>query len=78
MLVYSLKSPHRGDSDEYTQHTIILWKIEKTYLNYPRLPPDLAVGLTLSGSNFPFLEQFSMVLKMFEILRSNCVIWWLP
>ena len=26
--VYSLESPHRGYSNEYTQHTIILLKIE--------------------------------------------------
>ena len=26
--VYSLESPHRGDSNEYTQHTSILLKIE--------------------------------------------------
>ena len=34
--VYSLESPHWGDSNEYTQHIIILYKIEKT-------PPDLAL-----------------------------------
>ena len=28
--VYSLESPRRCDSNEYTQHTIILYKIEKT------------------------------------------------
>ena len=27
--VYSLESPHRGDSNAYTQHTIIIKKIEK-------------------------------------------------
>ena len=27
--VYSLESPQRGDSNEYTQHTIIVKKIEK-------------------------------------------------
>ena len=30
--VYSLGSPHRGDSNEYT-HTIIVKKIENTFLN---------------------------------------------
>ena len=33
--VYSLESPHRGDSDEYTQDTIILYKVKKTSLNIP-------------------------------------------
>ena len=27
--VYSLESPHWGDSNEYTQHITIVWKIEK-------------------------------------------------
>ena len=29
----SLESPHRGDSNEYTQHTIILLKIENLSIN---------------------------------------------
>ena len=33
--------PRRGDSNEYTGRTIILWKIEKAPLNYPHLPSDL-------------------------------------
>ena len=40
--VYSLESPHRGDSNEYTQHTIIVTKIEKQSLNSRHLLPDLA------------------------------------
>ena len=34
MCVYSLESPHRGDSNEYTQHTFSRKK-KKIYLNYP-------------------------------------------
>ena len=41
--VYSLESPHPGDSNEYTQHTIIMYKIEKVSLNYPHLLPDLTL-----------------------------------
>ena len=33
--VFSLKSPHRGDSNEYTQHTIINIK-KKFSLKYPK------------------------------------------
>ena len=29
--VYSLESPHRGDSNEYTQHTILVQKLEKNH-----------------------------------------------
>ena len=32
--LYSLESPHRGDSNEYTQHTIIIWKVKNISLNY--------------------------------------------
>ena len=35
--------------------------------------PDLAPCLTLSGSNYPCLEQFSMVPKMFEPLKFDCI-----
>ena len=61
-----LESPHRGDSNEYTQHTIILEKIEKTSPNYLHLPSDLALRLTLSGSKYPSLEQISKDPKMFR------------
>ena len=39
--VFSLESPHRGDSNEYTQHTIFNIKKEKDTLNYPK---SAAVG----------------------------------
>ena len=32
--VYSLESPHRGESNECTQHTFAKYK-EKIFLNYP-------------------------------------------
>ena len=55
--VYSLESPHRGDSNIYTQHTIIEYKIEKVSLNYRLLLPDLAPWLALRGSNSPYLDN---------------------
>ena len=36
------------------------------------MPPDLASWLTLSGSNYPCLDQFSMVPKMLEPLKFDC------
>ena len=36
--VYSSESPHRGDSNEYTQYTIIVKEIKKS-LNYRYLLP---------------------------------------
>ena len=62
--VYSLESPHRGDSNEYTQHTIILLKIENISINYRHLLPDLAPWLNLICSNYTSLEQISMVQKI--------------
>ena len=64
--MYSLESPHRGDSNEYIQHIIIVYKIEKISLSYRHRLPDLKQWLTLSGSNYPYLEQISMVRKRFD------------
>ena len=41
--VYSLALPHQGNCNEYTQHTIILKKTEKTALIYTHSLPDLAL-----------------------------------
>ena len=38
--VYSLESPHRGDSNENTQHTYLHVKENGKYI--PIMPPDLA------------------------------------
>ena len=46
---------------------------KKKSLNYCHLFPGLASCLTHSGSNDPYLEQMSMVLKMFEPLRFDCI-----
>ena len=40
--VYSLESPHRGDSNEYTQHTIIVKEMGKQCPNYRVSLSDLA------------------------------------
>ena len=39
--VHSLELPHWGESNEYTQHTIIVLKIENISLNYRYLFPEL-------------------------------------
>ena len=67
------ETAYRGDSNEYTKHTIILKKIEKTSLNYSHLPPALALWLTLSGSKYPCLEKNAMVQKIFEPLKFDCI-----
>ena len=41
---------------------------------YPHLPPDPALWLPLNGSNYPCLEQISMVPKLFESLKFFCTL----
>ena len=36
------------------------------------MPPDLALSLTLIGSNYPCLELIFMVPKVFEPLKFDC------
>ena len=47
--------------------------MEKISLNYRDFLFDLAPWLTLSGSNYPCLEKNSMVPKMFEPLKFDCI-----
>ena len=46
--VFSLVSPHRGDSDEYTQHTIIKKKITR---NDPKCNKFCSYGMFLLGTH---------------------------
>ena len=61
----------RGDSNEYTQYTIILYD-RKDIPKYPHLPTGLVLWLTRRGWNYPCLEQISMAPKMFEALNVDC------
>ena len=70
--MYSLESPHRGDSNTHTQYTIIV-EIEKKIPKLSHLLPDLVSWLTLSGSNYQYLQQIPIVLKMFEPLKFDCM-----
>ena len=67
------ESPYRGDSNEYSQHSIIVLMIARTSLNYRHLLPDLALWLTLNGSYYPYLEQIFMGSRMFEPLRFDWI-----
>ena len=55
------------------QHTVILLKIKNISINYRHLLPDLVPWLNLIGSNYPSLEQISMVPKIFEPLKFYCI-----
>ena len=45
--VLLLESPHRGDSNEYTQHAIIDIR-KKITLNYPKYDPVCSYGIFFS------------------------------
>ena len=57
-----------------TLHIQLLFRNSKNIsLIYRYLLPDLAPWLTISGSNYPYLEQISMVPKMFVPLKFDCI-----
>ena len=67
-FVFSLESPQWGDSNENTQHTLMLKRIKEILI----ITPDLALSSTLIGSNYPCLELIIMVPKVFEPLKFDC------
>ena len=71
--MYSSETPHVGDSNDYAQHTIIVYKAVNTSPKYRHLLPDIAPWLTLSGSNYARLEQISMFPKMFGLLKFDFI-----
>ena len=48
--------------------------IPKRLLFFLYLPPGLELLSTLSGSNYPCLEQIPIVPKMFEPLKFDCIV----
>ena len=79
--VFSLESPHRGDSNEYTQYTIFNIK-KKITLNYPKYfllgpqarirnsrgKPAISVRATTSR---PVAKAYSVILKTVSIRRRD-------
>ena len=41
--------------------------------DFPILPPVLALCLTLTSSNYPYLEHISMLSKVFKPLKFYCI-----
>ena len=68
--VYSLES---RDSNEYTQYNHCV-ENRKYFPKLSLFASWTGAMITLSGSNYPCLEQISMVPKMFEPLRFNCIL----
>ena len=68
--VFSLESPHRGDSNEYTQYTIFSMKKENT-LNYPK---SAAMGFLSRGLKKEFETAVVNEPSVFEPLKFFCLI----
>ena len=68
--MYSLESPHRGDSNEYTQHAII--KIKKITLNYPKYDNVLSYGTVPYGLKNEFETAVVNEPSVFEPLKLYC------
>ena len=70
--VFSLESPHRGDSNEYTQHTIFNIKKKKTAL--------IILNLTLWDFSKGLKNEFEAAMvdepSVFEPLQFYCI-WYL-
>ena len=66
--VFSLESPHRGDSIEYTQYTIFNMK-KKTTLNYPK---SAAMGFFSKGLKNEFETAMVNEPSVFERLKFFC------
>ena len=68
------RNTSRGDSNAYTQHTIIVQKTEKISLKYRYWLPELAPWLTFRGSNYQCFYG-SKDVRAFEVrlyIRSTC------
>ena len=65
--VFSLESPHRGDSNEYTQHTIIYIK-KKITLNYPKCNNVCSYGIFSRDS---MEKTLAVPLNIMRLLKQN-------
>ena len=69
--VFSLESPHRGDSNENTQYTIFNMN-KKNTLNYPK---SAAKGLFFQGTQKRVRNETDVVneTSVFEPLKFYCI-----
>ena len=69
--VFSLESPHRGDSNEYAQHAIINIK-KKITLNYPKYNNVCCYGIFSRGLKNEFETAMVNEPSVFEPLKFYC------
>ena len=67
--VLSLESPHRGNSNEYTQYTVFYIK-KKITLNYPK---SAGMGFCAKGLKNEFETAVVNESPVFEPLRFYCI-----
>ena len=63
--MFSLESPHRGDSNEYTQYAISQYEKE----NHPKLPKSAAIGFFSKGPKNEFETSMVNEPLVFEPLK---------
>ena len=68
--MFSLESPHRGDSNEFIQHTI--FNIEKRKSPYVNCPKSAAMGFFPKGIKNEFEIAVVNELSVFAPLKVNC------
>ena len=67
--MFSLESPQRGDSNEYTQYTIPQYKKE----NHPKLSQICNYGICSKGPKNEFETAVVNELSVFEPLKFYCI-----
>ena len=67
--MFTLESPHRGDSNEYTQYTIITMNM-KNCLNYPK---SAAMGFVSKGLKNELETTMVNEPSVFEPLKFYCI-----
>ena len=67
--MFTLESPHRGDSNEYTQYTIFSMN-KKNTLNYPK---SAAMGFFSKGLKNEFETAVVNEPSVFEPLKFYCI-----
>ena len=69
--MFTLESPHRGDSNEYTQYTVFNMNKKNTTLNYPK---SAAMGFFSQGLKNVFGTAVVNEPSVFEPLKFYCML----
>ena len=67
--MFSLESPQRGDTNEYTQYTISQYKKE----NHPKLSQICSYGICSKGLKNEFETAMAYESSVFEPLKFYCI-----